>query len=288
MRATLARLRSTRGWGSTLPHVHRSRKSRFDAQGHLPVKLDLFSVSRSEKPRLFMYVQAVSIEFNAWDRSSSSVRELWRQLSSKRVRAMRGRGPPLSLSLLAAPSRAADASQRSCAPPTPSVRSRRTWSTRRPPHARISNSVRGVARAPADANGLRVSLTPCVAHSGRLRFGFPGHLPVHDERHPERHIHARVRLGLRLRRPGEGTRIRAIAGWSVLIIKLRPLTVGLTVAVVRIGHERAQSIAGRGLWVDSGGVGRGLCLLPLLEQCDSRLLRCGRRRRQQPNLDVLR
>ena len=93
MRATLARLRSSRGWGSTLPHVHRSRKSRFDPQGHLPVKLDLFSVSRSEKPRLFMYVQAVSIEFNAWDRSSSSVRELWRQLSSKRVRAMRGRGP---------------------------------------------------------------------------------------------------------------------------------------------------------------------------------------------------
>ena len=87
MRATLARLRSSRGWGSTLPHVHRSRKSRFDRNGHLEVKLALFSASRTEKPRLFMYVQAVSIEFNAWDRSACSVRELWRQLSSKRLRA---------------------------------------------------------------------------------------------------------------------------------------------------------------------------------------------------------
>ena len=197
MRATLARLRSSRGWGSTLPHVHRSRKSRFDPQGHhLPVKLDLFSVSRSEKPRLFMYVQAVSIEFNAWDRSSSSVRELWRQLSSKRVRARRAgaRAVPLSHSL----ARAALITHggrlpRSCAPPTPSVRSRRIWSTRRRPRARISNSVRGtIARVRGRERSPSLSHTVCDARSGRLRFGFPRHLQVHDERHPERHIHARI------------------------------------------------------------------------------------------------
>ena len=61
------------------------------------------------------------------------------------------------------------------------------------PTARISNSVRGtIARVGGRERSPSLSHTVCDARSGRLRFGFPRHLQVHDERHPERHIHARI------------------------------------------------------------------------------------------------
>ena len=79
---------SSRGWGSTLPNLHKARLHKFGDNGVLEGKGKLFKALRIEKPRLFLYVSAVSLRFNVWDPTSVSVRELWRQLSAKRVRPL--------------------------------------------------------------------------------------------------------------------------------------------------------------------------------------------------------
>lgn len=47
----------------------------------------MLRVSRSEGTRLFKYVTHVKIEFCPWSEKSNSTRELWRRLTSKRLKA---------------------------------------------------------------------------------------------------------------------------------------------------------------------------------------------------------
>jgi len=47
----------------------------------------MYRITRGENVRLFKYVTSVDLTFNPWDAKSNSTRELWRRLTSHKLKA---------------------------------------------------------------------------------------------------------------------------------------------------------------------------------------------------------